>query len=193
MGKNFSCNNVGGKRKESDFYETPYALTRLFLDTKELSPNETTLEPACGMGAITRILREYKFGNVISGDIQQGQNFLDYKIPVHQVITNPPYSLAYEFIQQAKQIALDKICFLLPLSYLHGKQRFDEIWSDKTFPLKKVYVFTRYPMLGEELRNDGKHSTGMVVFAWYVWQRAYKGNPEIAWLDNNAYVLKHGE
>lgn len=31
-GKNFSTNNASGKRKESDFYETPYELTRRFLD-----------------------------------------------------------------------------------------------------------------------------------------------------------------
>lgn len=193
MGKNFSCNNASGKRKESDFYETPYALTRLFLDTKELSPNETTLEPACGGGAITRMLREYGFKNVISGDIQQGLDFMDNKVPVEQIITNPPYSLAYEFIKHAKEITLGKICFLLPLSYLHGKQRFDDIWMDKTFPLKKVYVFTRYPMLGEPIRDDGRFNTGMVVYAWYVWERGYRGQAELAWLDNNPYVLKHGE
>ena len=31
-GKNFSANNATGKRKKSDFYETPYTLTRKFLD-----------------------------------------------------------------------------------------------------------------------------------------------------------------
>lgn len=30
-GKNFSCNNTG-KRKKSDFYETPYSITRQFLE-----------------------------------------------------------------------------------------------------------------------------------------------------------------
>lgn len=193
MGKNFSCNNVTGKRREADFYETPYSLTRLFLDTKELSPNETTLEPACGGGAITRVLKEYQFGNVTATDLSQGTNFMDYNVPVQQIITNPPFSLAYEFIQHAKQIALDKVCFLLPLSYLHGKQRLDKVWSDRSFPLKKVYVFTRYPLIEAAIREDGKHHTGMMVHAWMVWERGYKGNPEIAWLDNNPYVLKHGE
>ena len=35
-GKNFSANNATGKRKKSDFYETPYTLTRKFLDVEEV-------------------------------------------------------------------------------------------------------------------------------------------------------------
>ena len=33
VGKNFSCNNLG-QRKASDFYETPYSLTRQFLEVE---------------------------------------------------------------------------------------------------------------------------------------------------------------
>lgn len=79
---------------------------------------------------------------------------------------------------------------MLPLSYLHGKRRFDEIYSDKNFPLARVYVFTRYPMLGEVLREDGKYNTGMMVYAWFVWDKREAGRePVIRWLDNNDYVL----
>ena len=50
-------------------------------------------------------------------------------------------------------------------------------------------MFTRYPMLGDELREDGKYRTGMMVYAWYVWENGYGGLPMIDWIDNNDDVL----
>lgn len=55
-GKNFSTNNSSGKRKKSDFYETPYSLTRLLLEKEKLEG--TVLEPACGELAIVKVLKE---------------------------------------------------------------------------------------------------------------------------------------
>jgi hypothetical protein len=78
---------------------------------------------------------------------------------------------------------------LLPLSYLHGKKRFDKIYSDRSYGLRTVYVFTRYPMLGKPLRKDGKYNTGMMVYAWYVFENGYGDYPIVRWLDNNGDVL----
>ena len=44
-------------------------------------------------------------------------------------------------------------------------------------------------MLGESLREDGKYKTGMMVYAWFVWESGYSGSPMIDWLDNNEDVL----
>lgn len=117
------------------------------------------------------------------------KNFLLEDEQHDQIITNPPFSLAFEFIQQAKHIARYKFAMLLPLSYLHGKTRLDQIWSDKVFPLARVHVFCRYPMLGDVLRPDGKYRTGMMVYAWYVWDRSHDGHAEIHWIDNQPFIL----
>ena len=187
-GKNFSANNATGKRKKSDFYETPYTLTRKFLDVEYFNKNSTVCEPACGGGAITRILKEHWEDDKITA-YDQETNFLWETGEYDYIITNPPFSIAFEFIQRAKLVAKSKFAFLLPLSYLHGKKRFDEIYSDRSYGLEKVYVFTRYPMLGETLREDGKYNTGMMVYAWYVWTNGYSGLPTVDWLDNNEDVL----
>ena len=187
-GKNFSANNATGKRRKSDFYETPYTLTRKFLDVEYFNKNSTVCEPACGGGAITRVLKEHWEDDKVTA-YDQETNFLWERGDYDYVITNPPFSLAFEFIQRAKLVAKSKFALLLPLSYLHGKKRFDEIYSDRSYGLEKVYVFTRYPMLGEALREDGKYNTGMMVYAWYVWTNGYSGQPIIDWLDNNEDVL----
>ena len=103
--------------------------------------------------------------------------------------SNPPFSIALQIINKAKRQVKSKFAFLLPLSYLHGKERYDEVYSDKEYGLKKVYVFTRYPMLGDKLREDGKYKTGMMVYAWFVWENGYGGLPMIDWIDNNDDVL----
>ena len=187
-GKNFSANNATGKRKKSDFYETPYTLTRKFLDVEYFNKNSTVCEPACGGGAISKVLNEYWEDDKITA-YDKETNFLWDFDEYNYIITNPPFSLAFEFIQKAKQLAKSKFALLLPLSYLHGKKRFDEIYSDREYGLEKVYVFTRYPMLGETLREDGKYNTGMMVYAWYVWTNGYSGQPTLDWLDNNEDVL----
>ena len=187
-GKNFSANNATGKRRKSDFYETPYTLTRKFLDVEYFNKNSTVCEPACGGGAITRVLKEHWEDDKVTA-YDQETNFLWETGEYDYIVTNPPFSIAFEFIQRAKLVAKSKFAFLLPLSYLHGKKRFDEIYSDRTYGLEKVYVFTRYPMLGEALREDGKYNTGMMVYAWYVWTNGYSGLPTVDWLDNNEDVL----
>ncbi len=185
-GKNFSANNVKGLRKKSDFYETPYSITNHLLKVEDFDKSLTVCEPACGAGAISNILKKH-WNNVTAYDVEK--DFLLEYGNYDYIITNPPFSIAYEFVQKAKQVATKKFAFLLPLSYLHGKKRYDDIYMDKEYGLKKVYVFTRYPMLGESLREDGKYNTGMMVYAWYIFENHYSGDPIIDWIDNNADVL----
>lgn len=189
MGKNFSCNNVGQRRK-GDFYQTPFSLTEQFLNKEVFDINKSILEPCCGKNAIVKVLKKFAFQKITSYDISKGIDFLEEKRKFNYIITNPPYSLAFEFIIKAREIVKDKFAFLLPLAYLHGKKRFDLIYSDPYFKLKKVYVFTRYPLLSEKIRKDGKYNTGMMVYAWFVFDKMYIGKPMIDWIDNNDFVVK---
>jgi len=203
MGKNFSHNNIikdinivgvgkvskrDSNGKKSDFYETPYTLTRKFLDVEDFDKDKSICEPACGGGAITKVLKEYWNDDLITAYDKETNFLWDYN-NYNYIITNPPYSLAFEFIQRAKQLAKLKFALLLPLYYLHGKKRYDEIFSDRSYGLEKIYVFTRSPMLGETLREDGKHNTGMMPYSWYVWTNGYSGQPILDWIDNNGDIL----
>lgn len=166
-------------------------MTKQLLAVEPFNRNAVTLEPACGNGAILRVLQSEGFK--LSYGYDSDRDFLKETLPHSQIITNPPFSLAFEFILTAKKIVTDKFTFLLPLSYLHGKQRLDSIYNDKTFPLARVYVFCRYPMLGDPLRDDGKYRTGMMVYAWFVWDRTHVGEPVIRWIDNQQYVLSKAD
>lgn len=188
-GKNFSGNNTG-KRRASDFYQTPYSMTQQLLDVEYFDNTAPVLEPACGDGAIIKVLHDNKFRLVDSIDINRDLkiNFIKTRNlgKYNYIIKNPPFSLAKEFILKSKELYTDKIASLLPLSYLHGQERYRlRLFNE----LKHIHVFTRYPMLTGELRDDGKYETGMMVYAWYVWSKGYAGDPKIKWIDNNKYVI----
>lgn len=193
-GKNFSLNS--NKRNKNDYYQTPYSMTKQLLEVENFEGK--ILEPSCGAGAIVKVLRDHKksvdycdLNNDFSltGIFKNFKDFINDDFDRYDnIITNPPFSLAKEFILKAKQIANNKIAMLLPLNYLHGVARYNEIYKDRKFPLKTVYVFCRYGLLEDTIREDGTYKAGMMVYAWYIWDKSYKGEPVIRWLNNNSYI-----
>lgn len=188
-GKCFSAVNRG-QRNKSDFYQTPKSLTQEILKKEFIPSKWDILEPCCGDGAIVDVLMETLPNRLRYFDIQNsGQDFLQYNEHHNVLLTNPPFGLANEFILHAKEIIFNKIIMLLPLSYLQGQERWRNLWQDEVFPLRSVYVLTRYPLLTDTIRDDGKFKTGMMAYAWYVWDKSYEGRPQIKWLDIQKYIL----
>jgi len=74
----------------------------------------------------------------------------------------------------AKKIATRKIAMLLPVEFLHGGTRF-ELFQDRLFPLKVVYVFSSRLRFGSE-------TVATVGHAWYVWDRKHKGEASLGWI-----------
>jgi len=187
-GKNYSCNNKAENRSKNDLYQTPYSMTRLLLHNEYFDYNKSILEPCCGHNAIVDILKEKWNENLITYyDIEK--DFFTETKQYEYSILNPPYKLAYEFILKCKSVC-KKFAMLLPLNYLHGKKRYDNIYCDTDYPLKKVYVFTRYPLLTcEDVRQDGKYKTGMMVYAWFIFEKGFENEATIKWLDNNNDVI----
>lgn len=174
-------------RNKNDLYETPYSITAQLLDRIKLVG--TILEPACGNNAIVKVLNKYGYQNITAYDIET--DFLKETRHFDTIITNPPYSIANLFIKKAQELAYDVFMFL-PLNYLHGSERYHEFYENNKFKLQTVYVFVRYPNLKKALREDGKYETGMVVSAWFHWNKYYEGEPVIRWIDNNPFIVgKH--
>lgn len=180
----------GHRSSKSDFYETPYSITEQLVEKRysgKLYKDKIVLEPASGNGAIVKILRKY-FYHVESYDKET--NFLKEEGVYPYIITNPPYSLADEFVMRAKEVYTDKFSFLLRTNFLSGYKRYRAgIFKGLQF----VDIFTRMPDLRAPIREDGKYPTAMNVYAWMTWQIGYKGKPQIDWIDNQKYVLKKGE
>jgi len=171
------------RNSEDDFFETPYRITHKLFEHEEFDFNFEVLEPACGYGAITRILQYYFDGDINYYDKYKGsinKDFFDETKKYKYVITNPPYKIADEFVLKAKEIYNKKFAFFLRTNYLSGQKRYNKKVYDS---LKNVYIFNRMPDLSQPLKESGLYKTAGIVYAWLVWEKGWKGKPMIEFLD----------
>lgn len=171
--------------EEHDFYPTPDYATEALLE-REAFDGGGIWECACGDGAISKILKAHGF-NVFSTDlIDRGYgevrnlDFLQELPDVYKtehIITNPPFKLAKQFIEQGLQITHGKVAMLLRLAFLESENRYQLF---KTTPLKTVYVFSK--RLTMSAKGQGASKGGMIPFAWFVWEHGYEGKPFIEWI-----------
>ena len=164
-------------RPDDDYYKTPEWAIKLLLQYKEF--HGEIWEPACGDGAISKFLP----GGVISSDLYDrgfgvgGVDFLNETRTVDHIVTNPPYKIAQEFVEHSLQCARGKVAMLLKLAFLEGQRR--KPFFEKT-PLRTVYVFSKRVDFGRG--NEPGKGSGLLAYAWFVWEIGYCGKPTIAWL-----------
>jgi hypothetical protein len=186
QGGNYTSFAYGENRNLNDSYNTPYSMTEHLLRVEKFDKRLSVCEPATGNGGITKVLQKHWNATRITSYDRERDFFKDHD-DYDYIITNPPFSQAIEFIHQARQRAKKKFCLLLPLNYLHGKQRHEEVYKDNQYGLSKVHVFTRSILMSDDpLRRDGKTKAGMLVFAWYVFENGYSDAPALSWIDNGA-------
>lgn len=172
-------NNDGG-RPDNDFYPTPPDGT-LGLLKKEFFVGDIW-ECACGNGAMSRVLESEGY-KVISTDLEPRgygtkQDFLTTKtLLAPNVVTNPPFKLAKEFVDHALELGCDTTAMLCKLAFLEGQDRGE--WFPTT-PLRSVYVFSKRLLMTRN--GETPRGTGMIAFAWFVWERGYSGQPRIGWI-----------
>lgn len=193
-GTNLAGMSTTRKRVDNDFYATPRNAIEAILN--EVKLNGSILEPAAGQGHISKILKDYyPNSEIVSTDliqreerfgipIQSGIDFLTYEFnrKFDNIITNPPFNLAQEFIERALELSNDKVIMFAKIQLLEGNKR--RKLFDNT-PLKYVYVFSKRvnPLRnGEELDEKGKPWSSTMCFAWFIWEHNYKGEPIIRWL-----------
>ena len=180
-------------RKPADHYPSPAPIVRLLLDHEDFDTNQPVLEPAVGQDRIIeRVLRERGFKDVtcfdLHGEGNERRDFFEVTEPFHTIITNPPFSLHREFIRHAKRVATHKFAFLLPLNYLTGVGRHEEIWADCSFPLARVHVLNR----GIDFLDSDPHADrfrpSQMYCCWFVFERGHAGPPTLHWIDSNKHV-----
>lgn len=126
-----------------------------------------------------------KYNRCVSSDLrtdesiygEKGVDFLMTFRQVENIVTNPPYILASEFVERALVCASEKVAMLLKLVFLEGIGRYGLF---KNTPLKKVWVFCRRQRI-YKLGETGKNS-GLIAYAWFIWDKSYDGEPTIDWI-----------
>ena len=97
------------------------------------------------------------------------------------IITNPPYKFAAEFVSHALDLipAGNKVFMFLKLQFLEGKARralFD------TKQLKTLYVSSSRIICAKNGKFE-KCDSSAVAYAWFEFQKGFKGDPVIKWIN----------
>ena len=175
-------------RESNDYYATPPKAVEELLKREQF--NHYVWECAVGGGHIADVLKEYGYKVKSSDIIDRGYSdteiadFLfterDKNDFSRDIITNPPYSMATEFVKHALDISMDatKVAMFLKIQFLESKKRYELF---KEYPPKRVYVFVNRVNCGKN-GVFGKESSA-VCYCWFVWEKGFKGKPTIDWIE----------
>jgi hypothetical protein len=169
-----SQRDSGYERKERDLYETPEWVT-LALGPHLYEATFQVWEPACGSGKMVRALEKLGL-TVTATDIDTGADFLKCACAedVDAIITNPPYALATEFIEQALLHPVTTVAMLLRTDFDHAKSR-ARLFADCSTFAKKV-VLTRRIKWFEDSKGQPSFN-----HAWFIWESGHQGAPTLAY------------
>lgn len=188
-----ASNHCEHDRAEHDFYSTdPTALEiflKVFLERDNNILSNHVWECAVGNGALAKVLETQDYDVKCSDIVDRGYpnteifDFLtiqkediknDYS---RDIITNPPYKYAQEFVEHALDISMDgtKVIMFLKIQFLEGQKR--RKLYDK-YPPKYVYVNSARQIC--YLNGDmSKKMSSATCYCWFVWEKGFKGDPII--------------
>ena len=182
-----ASNHSTGMRSDFDYYATDPKAMKCLLEVETF--NKDVWECAVGGRHLAEVLKENGYNVKCSDTVDRGYpnteilNFLavtDTNKDI-DIITNPPYSVALEFVKKALDVVAEgrKVAMFLRLSFLESKSR--KIFF-KEFPPKYVYVASG--RLSSVKNGDfAKYTTTALAHAWFIWEKGFKGEPIIRWVN----------
>lgn len=183
-----ASNHANSERAENDYYATDPKAIELLLPLESFSEN--IWECACGEGHLSKALIQNGF-HVRSTDLIDrgyGEGGVDFLKSTDSfdgdIITNPPYKYALEFVKHAIETIQDghKVAMLLRVLFLEGKARrklFDQ------YPPKTVYISTSRILCVKNGVFDKKRCAdgSAQAYAWFIWEKPYSGPTEVKWFN----------
>lgn len=189
-----ASNHTDKEREQNDYYATEPKALELLLELEKF--DHYVWEPACGEGHLSEVLKSHGY-NVKSSDVVNrgfvGTETLDFlkvkKEDIKQdfsrdIITNPPYKYAKEFVEHALEISMDstKIAMFLKVQFLEGKAR-KELFEKH--PPKTIYVSSSRLLCAKngefQKMRDGGGSA--VAYAWFIWEKGFNGDTVVRWFN----------
>lgn len=170
-----SATGRGAERQADDFYSTPEWATRAIVRALPEAFTRLALDPCAGDGAILRVLSPavvQAWGVELDSTraAAAGCTCADFlTLPTSPALgrqglticTNPPYSLALEFVRRSLEWRPEYVVMLLRLNWLASKRRADFLRGN----MPDVYVLPKRPSF------TGK-GTDATEYAWMVWRPA---------------------
>lgn len=187
-----ASNHSDKDREKDDFYATDPNALEIFLEKLKqdnIELHKKIWECACGQGHLSEVLKKQNY-NVYSTDkVDRGYgdgqiDFLKEKCfdddLKADILTNPPYKYAKEFVEKALRIQATGYytIMFLKIQFLEGQAR-KELF--KKYPPKYVYVnSTRQTCY---INGDmSKKMSSATCYCWYIWKKGWKGETTVRWI-----------
>lgn len=165
-----SATNRGAVRNESDFYPTPLSAFKPLLPfikevvaTCPFGIDRIVWEPACGDGRLIRCMQADAIA-ATGNDLNASYDYLQDKTDRFCVVTNPPFTLAQEFVTQATALSTHTF-MLLRLNFLGSQKR--KQWWQAHEPAALFVLSERPSFTG--------HGTDATDYAWFYWGDCHHG------------------
>ena len=181
-----ASNHIEEQRERHDYYATEPKAMELLLELEQF--NNNIWESACGEGHLSEVLVKNGY-NVKSTDLIDrgygigGVDFLkdEFEIFNGDIITNPPYKYAKQFIEKSLSIIPkgNRVAMFLKLTFMESKGR-KQMFIDN--PPKVIYVSSSR-LLCVKNGDFSKKESSAVAYAWYIWESGYKGDTVIKWFN----------
>jgi hypothetical protein len=184
-----ASNHTDKERHNEDFYATDPKAAELLLKLETFSQN--IWECACGEGHLSKVFEKHGH-NVKSSDLidrgygESGFDFLSIdNLKWHgDIITNPPFKYAQEFVEKSLSIIDNgnKVAMFLKLQFMEGKAR-KRLFQ--LHPPKIIYVSSSRLLCAKNAEFEKMIESGgsAVAYAWYVWEKGYNENTQIKWFN----------
>jgi len=191
IGTNLAGMSTTRDRMDNDYYATPSESTKALLEAELFEGG--FIEPCVGGGHIADVIKEYYPDSEVLGIdlINRGypetivKSYFDYNFNGdYNIITNPPYSIAQEFLEHSMNQLNEgkKIAMFLKIQFLESEKRKKMF---EKYPPKTIYVFSKRqnPLRnGNPLDEKGKPWNSTMCFAWFVWEKGSTIEPMVRWL-----------
>ena len=122
-----ASNHAIGDRQVDDYYATEPKATQLLCDVEKF--DEWILEAACGEGHMSEVLLTNGYKVLSIDKVNRGygitKDFFEFPSWHGDIVTNPPYKYAKEFVEHALKIIEPghKVAMFLKLQFLEGQAR----------------------------------------------------------------------
>ena len=178
------------ERQNEDYYATSPIAATLLHETNELDLFVPIWECANGQSHLSDEFERlgykvYRSDLVKRDEKTKELDFLQCNKPVNcNIVTNPPYKFATEFIEKALELIPDgkKVCMFLKIQFLEGKSR--KLLYQK-YPPKTIYVSSSRILCAKNADFEGMRKAGgsAVSYAWYCWTKGYQGDTILKWIN----------
>jgi hypothetical protein len=171
-----------------DNFPTPPWAVRALLEhviRYDIHKGMSCLEPACGNGHMSTVLKE-GFDKVISSDIRDYGNhkvrdFLSgANIPITDwIITNPPFCLAQEFALRAIKISRIGVALFTRTAFIESVGRYDNLLN-VLLPTTIAQFVERVHIVKGRLDRYASTATG---YCWIVWRKStVRTGTQLMWI-----------